>query len=295
MLQGLRVGEVYREQRVLEVVVWSEERVRADLAAVRELRLETPTGSTVRLGDVAAVLVEPTPNVIQREGASRRIDVSCNVRGRDLGGVARDVQARVARMTFPAGYHPELLGEYEARAKAQSRLLGFALLSILGVLMVLYADFRSWRLTLLAFGTLPFALVGGVASALLGAGVLSLGSLVGFVTVLGIAARNGIMLVSHYRHLQVEEGVPFGRELVLRGSAERLAPVLMTALATGLALLPLVVAGQRPGHEVEHPMAVVILGGLVTSTALNLLVLPALYLRFGGGTLPPKEDEDEDG
>ncbi len=293
LLQGLRVGEVYREQRVLDVVVWSEERVRADLAAVSELRLETPTGSTVRLGDVATVQVESTPNVIQREGASRRIDVSCNVRGRDLGSVARDVQARVAGMRFPAGYHPELLGEYEARAKAQRRLFGFGLLSILGVLMVLYADFRSWRLTLMAFATLPFALVGGVASALLGPGVLSLGSLVGFVTVLGIAARNGIMLVSHYRHLQAEEGVPFGRELVLRGSAERLAPVLMTALATALALLPLVVAGQRPGHEVEHPMAVVILGGLITSTALNLLVLPALYLRFGGGTLPPKE-EDED-
>ena len=145
----------------------------------------------------------------------------------------------------------------------------------------------------LVFLTLPFALIGGVCGAFLGGGNLSLGSLVGFVTVLGIAGRNGIMLVSHYRHLQTEEGVPFGRELVLRGSAERLAPVLMTALATALALLPLVVAGQRPGHEVEHPMAVVILGGLVTSTALNLLVLPALYLRFGGGTLPPREGADE--
>lgn len=129
--------------------------------------------------------------------------------------------------------------------------------------------------------SLPFALVGGVTAALGAGGVLSLGSLVGFVTVLGIAARNGIMLVSHYRHLEAEEGQAFGSDLVLRGSEERLAPILMTALATGLALLPIVVGGNKPGHEIEHPLAVVILGGLVTSTILNLFLMPALYLRFG--------------
>jgi Cu/Ag efflux pump CusA len=131
------------------------------------------------------------------------------------------------------------------------------------------------------FLTLPFALIGGVMGAVMGGGILSLGSLVGFVTVLGIAARNGIMLVSHYRHLEEQEGETFGPGLVLRGSEERLAPILMTALATGLALVPLAVTGNRPGHEIEHPMAVVILGGLVTSTVLNLFLLPALYLAFG--------------
>ena len=137
------------------------------------------------------------------------------------------------------------------------------------------------RLVTLVFVSLPFALIGGVAATLLTGGLLSLGSLVGFVTVLGIAARNGIMLVSHYRHLETEEGQEFSRELVLRGSEERLAPILMTALATGLALLPIVVGGNKPGHEIEHPLAVVILGGLFTSTVLNLFLMPALYLRFG--------------
>jgi Cu/Ag efflux pump CusA len=151
-------------------------------------------------------------------------------------------------------------------------------------MLVLHVDFGSARLVSLVALTLPSALIGGVAAALLSGGVLSLGSLVGFVTVLGIAARNGIMLVSHYRHLEDVEGVPFGRELVERGAEERLAPILMTALATGLALVPIVVGGSRSGPEVEHPMAVVILGGLFTSTLLNLFLLPPLYLRYGQRT-----------
>ena len=142
-------------------------------------------------------------------------------------------------------------------------------------------DFRSWRLTLLVFLTIPFALVGGVVGAILQGGMLSLGSLVGFVTVLGIAARNGIMLVSHYRHLEEVEGEPFGVHLVLRGAEERLTPILMTALATGLALVPLVISGNKPGHEIEYPMAVVILGGLATSTILNFFLLPPIYALFG--------------
>ena len=161
--------------------------------------------------------------------------------------------------------------------------MALAALSLLGVLLVIHSDFKTVRLTALVFVTLPFALIGGVFGAVLGGGVLSLGSLVGFVTVLGIAARNGIMLVSHYRHLEEEEGEPFGPELVIRGSIERLAPILMTALATGLALVPLAYGGDLPGQEIEHPMAVVILGGLVTSTVLNLFLMPALYLAFGHG------------
>jgi Cu/Ag efflux pump CusA len=183
---------------------------------------------------------------------------------------------------FEPGYHPEVLGEYAARAESQRRLLVLGALSLLGILLVLHIDFGSVRLVTLVFLTLPFALIGGVAAAFLSGGVLSLGSLVGFVTVLGIAARNGIMLVSHYRHLQYVEGMPFGRELVLVGAEERLAPIVMTALVTGLALVPIIAGGDRSGHEIEHPMAVVILGGLFTSTLLNLFLLPAVYLRYGG-------------
>jgi Cu/Ag efflux pump CusA len=174
-----------------------------------------------------------------------------------------------------------LLGEYGERQAAQRRLAGFALAAIIGIFLLLQASFGSVRLGLLSFLTLPSALVGGVLAAWLGDGVLSLGSLVGFLTVLGIAARNGIMLISHFQHLERAEGETFGVELVLRGAQERLGPILMTALATGLALVPLVAAGSIPGHEIEHPMAVVILGGLVTSTLLNLFLLPSLYLRFG--------------
>jgi CzcA family heavy metal efflux pump len=311
-VRGTVVGEVYYGQKSIPVMVWGVPQVRADLDALRRLPIELPRGSGapaptappmsagrvlaspvspapasaassgyVVLGDVADVEIVPAPNEILREAASRRIDVTCNVQGRDLGSVAREIEQRVKGMQFERGYHPEFIGEYAARQEASQRLLLLAAMSLVGILLLLYVDFASWRLTLLVFLTIPFALVGGVVGAWLDTGVLSLGSLVGFVTVLGIAARNGIMLVSHYRHLELVEGEPFGLPLVLRGSAERLAPILMTALATGLALVPLIVRGNLPGHEIEYPMAVVILGGLVTSTLLNLFLLPPLYAAWG--------------
>jgi Cu/Ag efflux pump CusA len=262
-------------------MVWGTPETRSSVTSIRELLIDAPNGGHVRLEDVADISIQPTPNAIQREANSRRIDVSLNPSGRDLGAVVADVEDRLAAVDFPLEYHAELLGEYAERQAAQSRLLGFALAALIGIFLLLQAAFGSWRLASLLMVTLPMALVGGVLAALLGGGVLSIGSLVGFVTVLGIAARNGIMLINHYQHLEREEGEPFGPELVLRGARERLSPILMTSLAAGLALLPLVVAGDRPGHEIEHPMAIVILGGLITSTLLNLLVVPSLYLRFG--------------
>ena len=225
----------------------------------------------------------PAPNEIKRESASRRIDVTCNVGGTDLGSAAREIQRRVQKLSFAQGYHPEFLGEYAARQASRNRLLLFSIFSILGILVLLHVDFRSMRLVLLVALTLPFALIGGVIGAFLSGGVLSLGSLVGFITVLGIAARNGIMIISHYRHLEQDEGMAFGVPLVMRGAEERLAPILMTASCAALALLPLVVRGNIPGHEIEYPMAVVILGGLVTSTLLNLFLVPSLYAAFGRG------------
>jgi Cu/Ag efflux pump CusA len=186
------------------------------------------------------------------------------------------------------GYHVELLGEYTERQTAQNRLLQSSLIAGVLILLLLQASFRRWRLAVLGFLTLPMALVGGVLAAWIGGGILTLGSLVGLFTVFGIAARNGILLINHWQHLEEQEGMKFGPALVLRGARERLSPILMTTLATGLALVPLVVLGGRPGHEIEHPLAVVVIGGLVTSTLLNLFVLPSLYLRFGRGR-PPKE------
>lgn len=278
LVKGIKVGELYEGQKIVEVAVWGVPEVRTDLEALRAIPIATPSGARVPLGELADVAVVPTPNTIVREGASRRIDVSCFVRpGHDLGATAREVEKRVRALPFDAGSHPEFLGEYAARQEARHRLLTLTAAALIGILVMLHVDFQSVRLTLLVALTLPFALIGGVLGSAAGGGTVSLGSLVGFVTVLGIAARNGIMLVSHYRNLQVNEGVPFGPELILRGAEERLAPILMTALCAALALLPLVLKGNVPGQEIEYPLAQVILGGLLTSTVLNLFLLPALY------------------
>lgn len=282
-LSGLKVGEVYEGQAVQDVVVWSEPSVRDDLTALRELLVETPNGDRVPLGEVADIAIVPAPNAIVREGATRRIDVSCNVDGRDLGSVAQEIRAKLKSVKFESGYFPETLGEFEAQEAAQKRLAALALLSLLVILVLLQSDFDSPRLVAVVFLSLPFSLIGGVVGIALSGGVISLGSIVGCVAVLGIAARNGIMLVSHYRHLQEDEGCTFGLELVLRGASERLAPILMTALTTTLALLPIALGGNLPGYEIEYPMALVILGGMVSSTVLSLFLLPVLYLRIFSG------------
>jgi CzcA family heavy metal efflux pump len=281
LLKGLKVGEAYEGQKRFDVVVWGVPSVRTDVSAIQALPIDTASGMQVRLGDVTDVQIVPAPNEIKRENGSRRLDITCNVQGRDLGSVASEIDSLVREMPFAREYHPEVLGEYAARQQSTSKLFWMSLFSLIGIVLLLYVDFQAWRPTLLVALTIPFALIGGVVAVSLTGGTLSLGSLVGFVTVLGIAARNGIMMVSHFRHLEHEEGEPFGLNLVLRGSEERLSPVLMTAFTTGLALVPLVIAGNQPGHEIEYPLAVVILGGLVTSTVLNLFLLPPLYLRFG--------------
>ena len=276
--------------KAYDVHVWSTPETRDSPSDIAALPLDTPTGEQIRLGEVADVRISPTPNSISHEGLARRIDVSANVQDRDLGSVVNDVREALAGINFPQEYHPELLGEYAERQAAQERLLLFAVVAVVGVFLLLQAAFGSTRLAVLSFLTLPSALVGGVLAAFLTGGIVSLGSLVGFFTVLGIAARNGIMMINHFQHLERHEGESFGPALVIRGASERLSPILMTALATGLALVPLAIAGDLPGHEIEHPMAIVILGGLITSTLLNLFVVPSLYLRFGAHNARPDAD-----
>jgi Cu/Ag efflux pump CusA len=263
------------------VNLWSKPEVRESVSSIRGLLIDTPNGDRVPLEEVAEVRIAPTPNIIKREAVSRRIDVSADVSGRDLGSVVADVERRLANVDFPRGYAAEVLGESAEREAAQGRLRLYGLAAAIAIFVLLQIAFGSWRLATLFFLTLPLALVGGALAAFAGGGTISLGSLVGFLTVFGIAARNGILLINHYQHLERHEGERFGPSLVLRGARERLSPILMTALATGLALVPLAIAGDIPGHEIEHPMAIVILGGLVTSTFGNLFVVPALYLRFG--------------
>jgi len=280
MVAGEEVGDIFRDGKAYDVMVWSTPETRSNVASISDLPIDTPSGSVVRLGDIANVTIEPEPNVIERENGSRRIDVAANVSGRDLGSVVADVKKVLAGVQFDRGYHAELLGEYKERQDAQNRLFGLAIVAGIAILLLLQTAFASWRLATLIFLTLPMALVGGILAVFATGGVVSLGGLLGFFTVFGIAARNGILLVNHLQHLERFEGETFGPSLVLRGARERLAPILMTSLATALAVVPLVALGDRPGHEVEYPLAIVILGGLATSTLLNLFVVPSLYLRF---------------
>ena len=286
LVSSEEVGDIFHTGKAYDVTVWSTPETRSTVGDIANLPIDTAYGEQIKLSDVAKVSIAPTPNSIVHENLARRITVGANVDGRDLGAVVADVKAAVEKVGYPQGYHPEIVGELAERDAAQGRLLLFAIGALIGVFLLLQASFGRTRLAFLTLLTLPSALVGGVLAAFATGGVISLGSLVGFFTVLGIAARNGIMMINHFQHLETVEGEEFGPALVLRGARERLAPILMTALATGLALIPLAIAGDLPGHEIEHPMAIVILGGLVTSTLLNLFVTPSLYLRFGRRLAP---------
>ncbi|MDF1598029.1 MAG: efflux RND transporter permease subunit [Acidimicrobiia bacterium] len=281
LISGEEAGDIFWEGKAYDVQVWSTPETRRSLTDVKNLLLDTPSGEYVLLNEVADVSIAAVPNKIHHQDLSRSIDVGANLDGtRDLGAVVADLEDRLGTFQWPAEYHAELLGEFSERQDASQRMMTIAVMAALGVFLLLHASFGSGRLALLSFLTLPVALVGGVMAAYMAGGVISLGSLVGFFTVLGIVARNGIMLISHYQHLEREEGVSFGPALVLQGASERLVPILMTVLTTGLALVPLVVRGEIPGQEIEYPLAVVILGGLVSATLLNLFVVPSLYLRY---------------
>jgi CzcA family heavy metal efflux pump len=275
------VAEIPTDGRIYTVSIWSTPATRANLSALEKLPIDTPGGGQVALGTVATVRIAPSPSVIYRENGERNTEVDADIEGRNLGAVTDAVHAALARVKLPRGYHIVLFGEATERATAQRHLLIEGIAALVLILLLLQAAFQNWRISILEFLTLPMALVGGVITAWASLGTITLGALVGFFTVLGIAARNGILMISHWRHLEEHEGEEFGIGLVMRGASERLSPILMTSLATALALVPLVLYGDRPGQEIEYPMAVVILGGLATSALLNLFVLPSLYLRFG--------------
>jgi len=278
---GAPVAQVYEEGKVFNLLVRFADGIKKDEQALGDALIAAPGGTRVPLRALAAVQIDKRPNVINRENASRRLVVQCNISGGGAG-VSRELARRLRRqVVLPQGYHLEVGGEYQEQLSTQRELMLLGAASLLGIFLLLYADFHSPRDSLLVLLSLPLALIGAVWAVTLSGAHLSLGSLVGFLALLGITARNGIMLVSHYRYLRRETGLPFGRGLVMRGALDRLAPILMTALVAALGLLPLALGGERAGQEIEHPMAVVILGGLFTSTLLNLFVVPALYLRWG--------------
>jgi CzcA family heavy metal efflux pump len=285
LMAGQEAGDLYAGGRAYDVQVWTPPESRRSVTDLQNLPIDIPGGGQVKLSQVTDISIESVPNVVHHENLFRNLDIEAGLDGtRDLGSVVQDIEGKLGAIQWPLETRAEMLGEYTERQAAQQRLLIFAAAAAIAIFLLLQVSYGSWRLATLSFMTLPIALIGGlIAAYLFGGRVISLGSLVGFLTVFGIVARNGIMLISHCQHLEREEGMPFGPELVLRAAKERLVPIMMTVLTTGLALIPLLLTGSIPGQEIEHPMAVVILGGLITATFLNLFVVPSLYLRFAKG------------
>jgi Cu/Ag efflux pump CusA len=278
LLSGIQAGSLFEDQKVFDVVVWGTPETRSSLNSIRDLLLDTPGGDHVRLGEVAQVRVAPALSVIRHADVHSYLDIRLDVSGRSLEAVAGDVQRRIQSMQLPLEYHAEVVGDYAAQQAVRTRVLGAAAAAALGILLVLQAALGSWRLAIVGLILLPSALVGGLIAAFTSGTALTLGALAGLLAVYGIATRNLILLVRHYQRLQHEEGLAFGPELIVRGARERMAPVLITAISTGLALVPLLAAGDAAGFEVARPLAIVAAASLVTATLLQLFVTPAAYL-----------------
>ena len=291
LLSGIGVGALFEEQKVFDVVVWGTPDIRESESDVRNLLIDTPDGGLVRLEHVADVRVTQNPSAILHESVSKYADVSMNVDGRDIGSVAADVERALGSVEFDLDYHAELLGGFAEEQAGRSRAVAVTAAAAIAIFLILQAAFGSWRLAILAFLTLPTALAGGVVAALIFEGALTFGTAAGFVAVLGIAVRQAIAMIRHAQHLQ-RAGEPFGAELVVRATRERFAPASTTLLATALLVVPLAVAGRGAGLEIVGPMAVVLLGGLVTTALMSLVVVPALYLRYGRPLTSDLAEED---
>jgi Cu/Ag efflux pump CusA len=277
---GKVVSKTLEGDRVFDILVKFEGSPKRDLESIKSTLIDTPGGMRIPLSAIAEISSAKGPNSISRENVQRKMVVQANVSGRDLRGVYEDVKSRIEKnLRLPPGYYIEYGGQFQSEVEA-SRTIGLlSIVSLLAIFLFLYIEFGSLRTSVLVMVNLPFALIGGILAILLTDRIISIASLVGFITLFGIATRNGILLVSHYRHLMEVEGMTL-REAVLQGSMDRLRPVIMTALAAGLALVPFALGAEKPGNEILSPLAMVILGGLLSSTALNMIVLPSLYVKF---------------
>ncbi|RPH59676.1 MAG: efflux RND transporter permease subunit, partial [Acidobacteria bacterium] len=287
LVSGLEVGSLFEAQKVFDVLVYGTPETRHSMTSLQELLIDTPSGGHVSLKDVATVRIVPAVTEIHRDAVARRMDVTATVRGRDLGAVAADIEQGIRQLDFPLEYRAELLGEYAVRQAAQRRVLAFGVAAAIAIFLIMQAFFGNWSMATLVFLTLPAALAGGALAVLFAeGGILSLGSIAGFVAVLGISVRNTILLASRYRKLECE-GEAFGASLVERGTQEQAAPILTSAVTTALFWLPFAVFGNIAGLEIAHSMAVVILGGLVTTTLLSLVGVPAMNLVCGSAKAEP--------
>lgn len=281
-LNGEIVAQVLEKQRIVNIFMRFDERSRSDIELMKNTIIKVmPDGQRVPLNAVAEVYEAGGPNIINRENAQRRIVVQANVAGRDLDGVVNEINQALAQVKLPEGYFITIGGQFESQKQASRMILLLGILSVLGIFLVLFMHFKSTFICIQIMLNIPMALIGGILAVYLADRTFSIASLVAFITLAGIASRNGIMMISHYLHLMQYEGEKFTREMVIRGSLERLVPVLMTALTAILALIPLVLAAGEPGKEILHPVAVVIVGGLISSTLLDMLVTPTVFFHFG--------------
>ena len=275
---GREVGQIIDGQMMYPLILRYVPSDMADLDAMWQTRIDMPAGARVPLGSLAEIVEDRGPNFIGRENVQRRIVVTANVAGRDLGSVVSDIREQIAAgVTLPEGYRVEYGGQFQAETEATRLIVGLGLGAVAGIFLILVSAFGSTRDAAIVMINLPLALIGGVVGVFLGDGVLSIAALIGFISLFGIATRNGIMLVSHIRRLREDEGVTDAREAVIQGSVDRLVPILMTALSTGLALVPVALGFGEPGSEIQAPLALVIVCGLFSSTALNMFVVPAVY------------------
>ncbi|MGH8863579.1 MAG: efflux RND transporter permease subunit, partial [Burkholderiales bacterium] len=290
--EGARVAQIYRGSQVLDLVVMLAPQHRDRINEVGALPLRNPDGRLLGLADVATIEMTGGRYKVLHSGGRRIQTVTVNVVGHDIAEFERDSRARIeSQVKLSEGNYTAYAGTARAQAQARSDLIVHSALAGVGIFLLLYIAFNNLHNLLLTFVNLPFALIGGVIAVFAGGGWMSLGSLVGFVTLFGITLRNSIMLVSHYQHLVEVERLPWNLETAMRGAGERLPSILMTALVTALGLMPLALGSGEPGREIEGPMATIIVGGLATSTLLNLLVLPTILLQFGRFT--PREDANQ--
>jgi HME family heavy-metal exporter len=282
-MNGTIVSEVLVDQRTFDLLVRFDEPYREDVEAVKRLSIDLPGGGTTSLASVANIYRASGPNTINREQVRRRIVIQCNTAGRGLVDIVRDIKSRLKpiEQKLPTGYFVEYGGQFESQRSASQRMAVYFGGAIVGVFLVLYTMFRSTNLSLQVMIALPAAFIGSVAALYLTGQTLTVAAMVGFISLCGIASRNGILLINHYLHLVRHEGETWSKEMIVRAGRERVAPVLMTALTSGIGLVPLALAAGEPGKEILYPVATVIIGGLITSTILEFLVRPALFLQFG--------------
>ena len=285
LLGGQVVSQVYEGNRSFDLTVKVHDEDREGIEQIRDLRISTPSGRLIPLSMVAVVVSSSGPNTINRENVTRKIVISCNVAGRDLRSVVNEIKEKVSEsVTLPEDYHIEYGGQFESEQAATRILLLTSCLSVLVILFLLFHQFKSWRQSIVILLNLPLALIGGVMALLFTSGIMSIPAIIGFISLFGIATRNGMLLVDRYNTLLAEAptaDVPFAdrlKQVVRMGSLDRLNPIVMTALTSALALIPLALGGEQPGNEIQSPMAQVILGGLLTSTLLNAFVVPIMYL-----------------